>query len=303
MIEIPTCLVLGAGASIPYGFPSGINLRNKILRNFGTSPWPKLLSELGIEDKDLIKSFINDFNISRIQSIDKFLELRTEYLKIGKLAIAYALIPIENTKDLFPIDESPNRWYTYLYKRLLTPNLNQLLSNKLLIITFNYDRSLEHFLYNVIKGSYPTATENKYAEFLNMMDIIHIYGKLGNLPWQGEPSRPYEPDPTPKQYEIASEQIKIISEQNPRSQVLKEAFQYLCASDRIFFLGFGYDESNFNRLGMEYVPDKEEKQIWGTAFDLGIAEIKSLKKKWPYLKFAQNNIDISSFFKEVITLE
>ena len=304
MIEIPTCLVLGAGASMPYGFPSGIGLRKTILKNFKNDRWHLLLSELGFEDKDFIASFYSDFNISKILSIDKFLELQPDYLSIGKLAIAFALIPFEYHHNLLEIDDPPDRWYCELRQKLLTRNLNQLRSNKLKIITFNYDRSLEYFLYNVIRHSHPDATENRCVEFLNMLDIIHIYGKLGNLPWEGQPSRPYKPDPTPEQYKIASEQIKIVSEPDQRRDLFNDPAQSLSAVQRIFFLGFGYDESNFNRLGMERILDIEKKEIWGTTFNLGEAEINSIRNKWPYLKVSNNNnIDISRFFKEEITLE
>lgn len=68
MIEIPTCLVLGTGASVPYGFPSGIDLRKRILKNFTDRRWHDLLSELRFEDEDFIASFHSDFNISKILS-------------------------------------------------------------------------------------------------------------------------------------------------------------------------------------------------------------------------------------------
>jgi hypothetical protein len=262
MIKIPTCLVLGAGASVPYGFPSGIELRKRILQNNKESNWNKLLSELEFEDKDFITSFYFDFNISKILSIDNFLERYPKYLSIGKLAIAFALIPFENHHDLFEIDDPPERWYCELWNKLSTQNLHHLPSHKLKIITFNYDRSLEYFLYNVIKHSYPDATENKCAEFLKMLDILHIHGKLGNLPWEGNSSRPYKPDPTPEQYKIAREQIKIVSEQDIKRDLFNDPVQYLSNVQRIFFLGFGYDESNFNRLSMERVPDIEKKEIW-----------------------------------------
>lgn len=303
MIEIPTCLVLGAGASVPYGFPSGIELRKRILKNFADKRWLDLLSELRFEDEDFIESFHSDFNISKILSIDRFLELHPDYLDIGKLAIAFALIPFEYHHNFLVIDEPPDRWYSPLWNKLLTPNVNQLHLNKLKIITFNYDRSLEYFIYNAIKGSYPKATENNCATFLNTLDIIHIYGKLGNLPWQGGQSRPYSPKATSHQYKIASGQIKIVSEQVPKYDLFNDPREYLSKVQRIFFLGFGFDETNLQRLRIELVQEKEKKDIRGTAFRLGKAEIESLQSKWKYLKLAPNNFDISQFFKEEVILE
>jgi len=63
MIKIPTCLVLGAGASVPYGFPSGIGLRKTIIKDFTNERWLSLLSKLEFEDKDYIASFHTDFKV------------------------------------------------------------------------------------------------------------------------------------------------------------------------------------------------------------------------------------------------
>ena len=38
MIEVPTCLVLGAGASAPYGFPVGETLMDDIIDKVATRP-------------------------------------------------------------------------------------------------------------------------------------------------------------------------------------------------------------------------------------------------------------------------
>lgn len=34
MINTPTVFILGAGASVPYGYPTGASLRASIIRNF-----------------------------------------------------------------------------------------------------------------------------------------------------------------------------------------------------------------------------------------------------------------------------
>ena len=55
MITMPTVFILGAGASKPYGYPTGSELKNIILRNLegepisGYSSW----SKLGFEASDL----------------------------------------------------------------------------------------------------------------------------------------------------------------------------------------------------------------------------------------------------------
>ena len=57
--------------------------------------WKKILIECGIEEKE-IESFSTELNLSQQLSIDAFLEHRSEYLRIGKLTIALALMEFED---------------------------------------------------------------------------------------------------------------------------------------------------------------------------------------------------------------
>ena len=98
MITKPTVLILGAGASMPYQFPSGKKLREKICREI-KEPLKDLFDVPS--KKAEVEHFISSFSRSGTSSIDAFLEYRTEFMEIGKLAIALALIPSENEGKLF----------------------------------------------------------------------------------------------------------------------------------------------------------------------------------------------------------
>lgn len=111
MSREPTVLVLGAGASAPYGFPVGRELVLQIFKelNGAFTDFAKSLRELDFKFEDL-SSFRDDLYHSNQPSIDTFLENRPEYLKMGKVAIARALIPYEQEGSL-----SRNDWYEYLF--------------------------------------------------------------------------------------------------------------------------------------------------------------------------------------------
>ena len=100
MITTPTVLVLGAGASCPYGFPTAKELKNRICEVFSN---PDVISRLakGLDrSSDQFVEFREAFWKSGTSSVDAFLEARPEFLAVGKLAIAYCLIPFENEPDL-----------------------------------------------------------------------------------------------------------------------------------------------------------------------------------------------------------
>ena len=75
--------------------------------------------------------------------MDAFLEHRPELRRIGKAAIAYVLIGGENPDLLF---RDMGNWLGYLYNYIPNP-LRRLASGTVSFLTFNYDRSLEHFLF------------------------------------------------------------------------------------------------------------------------------------------------------------
>ena len=119
--------------------------------------------------------------MSAAPSIDSFLEHRGEDERyLGKLAIAYALIPFEKEERLF--DESS--WYPILLNKLKF-KFEDFEKNKLAFITFNYDRSLEHFLMTALSNQFK-KTEQEIAEKIkensnNSYIWVSLAGYLGKL--------------------------------------------------------------------------------------------------------------------------
>lgn len=153
MITKPTTLILGAGASAPFGFPTGYTLLQKALGwgDVGDGKTnPTIFKWLGI-DKQKLDSFRGALSRSGKKSVDSFLEHRPEFLDVGKAVIALELITCERERELFRRDG--NSWYEYLFNELNTV-FDDFDQNKLSILTFNYDRSLEHYLLTALQHSY-----------------------------------------------------------------------------------------------------------------------------------------------------
>lgn len=92
--------VLGAGASCPYGFPTGKDLREQILSKYA-SDWKAYLSAK-VRDNPLIsqeirlaKEFEEKFRKSSTKSIDLFLARNPEYSRAGKRAIIFRILDAE----------------------------------------------------------------------------------------------------------------------------------------------------------------------------------------------------------------
>src|SRR6266478_1449487 len=144
-----TLLILGAGASQPYGFPLGKELKEKIIRITKSSgPLRAQIVEAGFSEED-ISEYNTDLARSINPTIDAFLEDRPSRREIGAFSIAQILMPLENEKNLFPHRD----WYPILFTELdfRQPQLPPAISG---IISLNYERSLEHFLYETIMRTF-----------------------------------------------------------------------------------------------------------------------------------------------------
>jgi len=282
MITEPTALILGAGASMPYGFPSGLDLMRKILNEIrpgqSTELSQKLTDIFGIEQDD-IDYLYESLSRSGKLSVDAFLEHQRGFLKIGQLAITLTLVQYEIEDRLFAPKMAGKSWYEYLWNKLDAP-FEDFDKNKLSIITFNYDRSLEQYLITAMKNLYDKS-EKQCAERLSKIPIIHVHGKLGNLVWQGEISRPYKPRCYRKVEDI-SNQIIVIPEKEGTSSEFEEAIKLMLAAQHVYFLGFGYHPKNLERLR---VAERLGAVPRGTSVELGDAERSEIKRIWKIITF------------------
>jgi hypothetical protein len=188
-------------------------------------------------------------------------------MEIGKLVTAHLLIQKENHDRLFSFDSN---WLRILYNRI-AGEYDDIAKNQIGFITFNYDRNIEHFFFNAISKSY----DKPPAEVKELLDrhipIIHLHGRLGFLPWQGESpseSRDFEPYPTKEAVETGARNIKIIHEDitDGRDKDFAQAKALLARAEKIVFMGFGYNARNIERLG---IVDLADGKAIGTCQGLG----------------------------------
>lgn len=251
MIIKPTTLVLGAGASMPYGMPSGAELRSLICQDVWLS---KQLQELfQIEEYD-VRDFTNTFLMSSVASIDSFLAKRESFTQLGKLSIATILCTREHQNTVVTNDIEDN-WYHYLWQSLIdgarTPA--DLAQNNIRFITFNYDRSLEFFLFQATKNTFGISDEEA-LKVINKIGIMHVYGTIGDFHYiNGPGSRRYSNDVNAMQIKNAAEGIKIIPEARSDNKTFEIARKWFYESENIGFLGFGFDTLNVERLGLSDV--------------------------------------------------
>ena len=305
MIEENTILILGAGASFPYGYPTGDKLRIEIIEKFdflysrdvvpGLKKYPE--SRLNFSNNRR-KEFISTFKESRIQ-IDLFINKNREYFEdLGKLAILLLLFEAERQKNHFfkAEIESKEDWYRDLYLKMMSdlPGRDDYtISRKdLSFVTFNYDRSLEEFLFSGLEKSHSNLPYDAIQKEMRRVRIYHVYGQLANLPWQNDSEglRYYAPNII--DYSKLINNIKIIFDHRLKSSSLIDIRREIRQAKRIFFLGFGYLEANMKLLGF---PDilKPNHKIYGTGRGYTQKERLGIRNKYfNTIKDIDNNVII-----------
>lgn len=279
-----------------------IDMINQLLKNFS-----KLSSENDYyitNDKEgefiaAINSFREDLEkfITRHSgnTIDYFLQMNESkkfYKDIGRFVIAYHFIGYENNlmqENFYCLKKNWLR--NFLESHIVKIMKYKFNLTNLKIITFNYDRTIEHFTYTFLRNKVGLTDEDA-KRVIQKFDITHIYGKIGELGWQTSDStkiiRFGERNDNQTFLNWAKDNIGLIGYRIPNKEELQNKINaYIESSTRIYFLGFGYDEENlsfFNKI-------PRNTSVVGTVYGLGDKKnkIKELKKKWK--KFIYKNME------------
>jgi hypothetical protein len=317
---LSTVLVIGAGGSHPYGFPLGGQLIEQILALLPPEPdairpggsaarIAHSLRALRSSGRLAATSSLPEIELAEFRSvllgqqpssIDTFLSRdfgqQTEAFRwIGKLAIAELIGQCEKLSTLD--NPRPNRdntppddWYRQFWRTLNIATADDFHDLPLKVISFNYDRSFDQFLAERLTAvgvqwmsRSRKRTPNWWLpglEQLERLSVLHPYGilgPLGELPY-GELSNSDSPAPLIE----AAARIAVIGEERSgsRSDAFEQAAQWIEASQRLVFLGFGFDPINMERLGLasgltERVTNSvlsPRRRVFATTFGLEWAE-------------------------------
>src|SRR5439155_7883729 len=178
----------------------------------------------------------------------------------------------ESEKNLYDPPESDGDWYLYLSERL-NSSFDEFENNKLSIITFNYDRSLEHYLFTSLLNWHGKSVDDCIEKFKNV-PIIHVYGQLGKIPYPQRGCRQYLPfgeDETKVHgaVVVASQGITLLHE---KESELQEVHNLLTAAERVCFLGFSYHPLNLARLALKDSVGRS-REIFGTVRNFEVGEV------------------------------
>ena len=297
MIPEKTVLILGAGASMDFGFPSGGDLKDEIVKFNGyDQPYLPTLISAGF-NPEAINKFSRALAYSLAPSVDRHLEFSVNQnphdREIGCAIIAASLLWREEK----PNNVKDHKWLETLFHALYPGFEEGLENDKLTIITYNYDCSIEYFLYN---GLNSTLGQPRADETMRKIKIIHLHGRLA--PSQKATEAHTLSVQSIKDSIVPEKGIRIIHEQQPEMNQFVKARLALRDAKRICFLGFGYDEVNLERLFLPKgnIGALASKEIFGSAFKRTHAENKNINNRFfdGRCHFGRTDWTIERFLRE-----
>lgn len=310
--------VVGAGASKEANLPLGAELKHKIASALDFR-FRHGLREGGGEDAiyDGLKridmpsgGFRKDINeyvracrmlrdaMPQAASIDNFIDAHRGNLAVaavGKLAIASCILTAEASSTMY-VDRrnSYNKvdfralegsWYNELFRLLVqsceVEEIPARLS-RVAIITFNYDRCIEHYLHEGMMNYYGVSSE-KAAELLSNLKIFHPYGSIGALPWSS-PVNAFDFGATTDSWGLVSitQRLKTFTEGTDESHSeIKEIRSTLESAMKVAFVGFAYNKQNLELLFGKppYIQRHRLVPVFGTALKISSSDIAVIKRE------------------------
>lgn len=258
MINTRTVFIVGAGASCPFGFPSGQSLLDELTT---TAAFP--LDDVLEGEREYVHREMDDFKKrlrrSGANSVDDFLQNHQKAAKFGKKLIASCLIKREICNKLTCFCEG--HWLRRLWQTIKAPP-TIFPANKCGFIVYNYDRCVEHYLTVAMAETYGIS-HTKAWESVSQIPIIHPHGLLA--PYQPEdPSitfnfkaRNFDAAHSCHSVNLAANHIRLFwepishSDQTDASgmpNVQSTMKTLLTNANRVIFLGFGFLKSNTEHL-------------------------------------------------------
>ncbi len=214
MFSQPIVFVIGAGASTEYGLPSGAQMKRRIAHVLSPNRKPsglpvgdiQVFFMLGYREPGNRQNDATELaaKVLEFESIDEALHwfsAQPKIVAIGKAAIVWEILQSERNSSLFnpgnitaiPERDYTNTWLPHFLSMLVSSlrrEQTQELFRNVTLINFNYDRTIEHFLYSRLQTNFGyTATEA--IDAVSTLKMIRPYGSIGTLPWQARGGIPF----------------------------------------------------------------------------------------------------------------
>jgi len=247
----PVVFVIGAGASKVYGLPTGSELRDQICDGDGQSiikHEPGLSGHRAEEYEKNLRSMRESFHKSRIQSIDRFLELNNNFSEMGKKSIASIIYHSEMDSNT----HTKECWLSWIYNRMIENNGSEMKDWPIKFIIFNYDRIVEYMIAEMYSHTFFCPISESLKLLRQKIEIIHPYGVIPDHPALLETEQMHlNFGMGSTSLEDMARGIRVIGEERKDydwGTVDNKIKSVVNSASTMVYLGFGFDRTNVSLL-------------------------------------------------------
>lgn len=301
MYKSTTTYILGAGASWHYGFPTGdklitdaaeislilseyFRLESKSIKPDYPNIIIEKLSDIAKTSHNIHKSLTSTaeelkelherIKLQNPTVIDYFLTMNPSVSDAGRFAIAFVIHKCHWAWQKYRHNQNiggngRDDWYRFIIHNMTLgmTKPEQLTSNQLYFITFNYDTTLENNLKSRLNSIDMLRGHPVVEEFIKSR-IVHVYGKIAHpspepdfSAFHNTPIILAKAQIDPKirgaithcinAASFSAQHIRTISDQkSDGAEEIEMARHFIDIANNLYILGFGFDENNCNIIGL-----------------------------------------------------
>ena len=326
-----TVFIIGAGANVEIGMPSGEELKKEIGEHLDFSQIAKggvsgnpiiyraMEKALGRKNEQIFKlaSTIKEAMLHSI-SIDNFIDAHRHEAEIAlcaKLAIVASILYAEKQSHIYNYviynkqEELSKTWYPLFFQKISEGcDINEFTKRlkDISFIIFNYDRCFEYYMLYAIQAYYKVSA--RATSIVEQMNIIHPYGRIGDFK-----KLPLGESLKPSELLGYCQNISTFTEHSEKTKEERTATNnFIEYANRIIFLGFAYHQINLDLLftNTDYegsladpAPLIGHLDCYGTGYDIHKDERKYIQKllkgMYPRIEHCYiSNASCTQFFKD-----
>lgn len=313
MIRTKTTFVVGAGAGCEVQMPTSRELTQRIAQSFD---FERYTGDIQTRDNTILQQYLARLAAplkatyeemraaadrifraaSLIESIDAILEQQSHdplAAASGKIAVAHFICQAEGKSTIRPEPKVPGELpmqgsenWLFEFGRLVTSGVPRGRAEECLdnvtIVSFCYDRAIEHFLPYTFAMAFGMSVEEAQAIVSAKLSIVRPYGAIGRLPWQpGDAPECEWGTEMPGNINRLAGQIRTIGEATRDRPTMDAIGAAMSEARHLAILGFGFDPANVELLFAN--PLAAEAEVLVTLHDMPpaarTAALKVLKRR------------------------
>lgn len=306
----PLVIVIGAGASAEVGFPVGSEIKESIAyclnfeedRHGGRASAPRGDQRIEncfhtlVRDRSKSHGTLGDYNraakkiregMPLATSIDNFVDShRTDahIAQVAKLSIAARILEAEkgsalhvdksNSYNRLDFNRLENTWFRRIFSLLSENCTHEEFADRLshlTIVSFNYDRCFDQFLYHALL-TYYSLDSQKAAEIASAVTVLHPYGSVGKMPFRaGAPTVDFGAELDSDSLLRSAKSIKTFTESTEDAeQEIAEIRECVAKAQALVYLGFAFHPQNMGLLyGTTRPPERSRTcNVFATAYGI-----------------------------------